>query len=393
MVEDRVGCGVASERGGRENDARAGRPRHREARPGSTLRPIVLKTVPERILIIRPSSLGDVVRTVPVLVSLRRAYPKARIDWLVNDAFLPAVEHHPDLTRAIAFPRKRIGEQVQHLKLGEVRAWARGNLREPRYDLVVDVQGLARSGLMAWLTRAPRRVGFSDARELGWLGLNERVKMPEGLHHVDRYLHVLREMGVEPVADLRLYPSEEDRAAVAGEPRLQRPYVVVSPATRGLGRAWPIERYAELAKELLAGTRYELSRVVVVGLANERVYCAPILALAEKDARVVDLVGSTSIGRLMAVIERAALVVCNDSAAMHMAVAFDRPLVALLGPTRVETSGPYRREGDVISGWRAEDMGVRHRDVARASEIMRRIAVEDVIAACGSRLKGDGVLG
>lgn len=347
---------------------------------------------PERLLIIRPSSLGDVVRTVPVLVSLRRAYPKAQIDWLVNDTFLPAVEHHPDLSRAIPFPRKRVGEQVKQLRLGELRAWAKANLREPKYDLVLDVQGLARSGILAWLTRAPRRVGFSDARELGWLGLNERVRMPEGLHHVDRYLRVLREMGVEPIADMRLYPSEEDRKAVASDERLRGRYALLSPATRGLGRAWPIERYAELAQTLLARSReLRLDRVVVVGLPNEKAYCSPVTSIPSEGTPIVDLVGGTSISRLMAVIERSALVVCNDSAAMHMAVAFDRPLVALLGPTKIETSGPYRRGQEVISGRRAEDVGVRHRDVARASEIMRRIALSDVVQACEERLQGRAV--
>ncbi len=345
------------------------------------------RPIPERILIIRPSSLGDVVRTVPVLVSLRRAYPKARIDWLVNDRFLPAVEHHPDLSRAIPFPRERVGEQVRRLKIADLRAWAKANLREARYDLVLDVQGLARSGIMAWLTRAPRRVGFADARELGWLGLNERVRLPEGLHHVDRYLHVLRAMGIEPVPDLRLYPPAADRAAVAGDARFGGRYVVLSPATRGLGRAWPIERYAALTKDLLDRSgAWGVDRVVVVGLGNEKVYCAPITSLSESDGRVVDLVGSTSIGRLMAVLERAALVVCNDSAAMHLAVAFGRPLVALLGPTRAETSGPYGRSEDVLSGWRPEDAGVRHRDVERAGAIMRRIEVEEVVRACGARL-------
>lgn len=348
---------------------------------------IVAKPTPERVLIIRPSSLGDVVRTVPVLVSLRRAYPKAQIDWLVNDAFVPAVQHHPDLTRAIPFPRTQVGEQVRNLRFGELRAWCKANLREPRYDLVLDVQGLAKSGLMTWLTRAPRRVGFADAREGGWLGLNERVRVPEGLHHVDRYLHVLREMGIEPIADLRLYPSAEDRSAIAHDERLRGRVVLLSPATRGLGRAWPIERYAELAREVLGhADEWGVTRVVVVGLGNERAYCAPVTSLATSDSRVVDLVGHTSIGRLMALIERADVLVCNDSAAMHMAVAFDRPLVALLGPTTVETSGPYRRSDDVLSGRRAEDVGVRHRDVARASEIMRRITLSEVVHACEVRL-------
>lgn len=329
-------------------------------------------------------------RTVPVLASLRRAYPGARIDWLVNPEFVPAIAHHPDLTAAVAFPRRDLSAWMKRGRFGAAWAWARRTLREPGYDLVVDAQGLARSGLLAWLTRSPRRVGYRDAREFGWLGLNERVKMPRDLHHVDRYLHLVRAMGVEARAEMRLYPAAEDREAVARDERLGGTrYVVVSPATRGLGRAWAIERYAALVRELLlrAG-EWGVERVMVVGLESERAYCRAVTEIGAGDARVVDLVGKTSISRLMAVIERAALVVCNDSAAMHMATAFARPMVALLGPTRAEISGPYGRPEAVVSGWRAGDEGVRHRDVARGRAIMDRITVEEALAACGRALGG-----
>ncbi len=340
---------------------------------------------PERILIIRPSSLGDVVRTVPALASLRRAYPGARIDWVVGEAFVDAVRHHPALTGIVPFPRRAIGEHLRRLRLGPVRAWLR-TLREPGYDLALDLQGLLRSGVMCRATQAARRVGFADARELGWVGYNQRVRVPAGTHHVDRYLLLLREIGVEPVADMRLYSAEVDREAVRRDARLAGRYVVISPTTRGAGRAWPIERYAALVEAILSRS-HELGveRVVVVGLGSERGACAPVLSIAARDGRVVSLLGETGISRLMAVLERAALVVCNDSASMHIAAAFGRPLVALLGPTRAETSGPYGRAGDVLSGLRDGER-VRHRDVARASEVMRRIGVDEVLAACVDRL-------
>lgn len=342
---------------------------------------------PERILIIRPSSLGDVVRTVPALASLRRAYPGARIDWVVGEAFVDAVRHHPALTGIVVFPRRLIGEHLRRLRLGRVREWL-ATLREPRYDLALDLQGLLRSGVMCRATRAARRVGFADARELGWIGYNQKVRVPKGTHHVDRYLLLLREIGVEPVADMRLYSAPEDREAVARDARLGGRYVVIAPTTRGSGRAWPIERYAALVEAILArSAELGVERVVLVGLGSERGACAPVLSTAARDGRVVSLLGETGISRLMAVIERAALVVCNDSAAMHIAAAFGRPLVALLGPTRAQTSGPYGRAGDVISRL-GEGERVRHRDVARASEVMRRIPVEDVVAACAARLGG-----
>lgn len=344
---------------------------------------------PGRILIIRPSSLGDVVRTVPVLVSLRRAFPAARIDWVVGEAFVPAVAHHPDLSGVVVFPRKAIGEHLARARLGPIRRWL-ATLREGEYDWALDLQGLARSGIMCRATRAGLRAGFADARELGWLGYNRRIRVAAGTHHVDRYLAFLRELGVEPVADMRLYADPSDRRSVEEDSRLAGQRVVVLAATtRGAGRAWPMARYRALLEGLLErGEGFDA--VAVVGLAAERGACAPLLELSAGDSRVVDLVGRTSIGRLMALIERSCLVVCNDSAAMHLAAAFARPMVALMGPTRVELSGPYGRSADVITRL-GEGERVRHRDVSRASEVMGRIGVEEVLEACARRLSRGGV--
>jgi ADP-heptose:LPS heptosyltransferase len=99
---------------------------------------------PSRILIIRPSALGDVCRTVPVLASLRRAWPQARIDWLVQDTFMDAIWYHPALTAAVPFPRAGLSADVKRLRLGRVLGWMGRTLREPGYDLVLDCQGLGR---------------------------------------------------------------------------------------------------------------------------------------------------------------------------------------------------------------------------------------------------------
>ena len=161
-------------------------------------------TDPARILMIRPSALGDVCRTVPCLVSLRRAFPAATIDWLVNDAFVPAVSAHPALNAAVAFDRRAFGDGIKRLQLGAARSFM-GELKARGYDLVVDLQGLARSGLLAWSTRAKRRVGYANARELGWLGCNERHHVDASIHAVDRMLRLIELAGVRPVLDMRLY--------------------------------------------------------------------------------------------------------------------------------------------------------------------------------------------
>ena len=164
---------------------------------------------PERLLLIRPSALGDVCRTVPLLRSLRAAYPHAHIDWLVRSDWQDAISAHPDLDGVVPFHR----DQLRHPWKSSHRTAARtlrSALREARYDLVLDAQGLFRSGLAAHWTRAPRRIGFADAREGGRWGLTEQVEIPEGTHAVDRMLGLLSPLGIPAQTDLQLFLSASE---------------------------------------------------------------------------------------------------------------------------------------------------------------------------------------
>lgn len=337
---------------------------------------------PKRILIVRTSSLGDIVRDVVALPALRRAFPDAAIDWILHTPFVDAIRHHPALTEAIPFDRAL-------LSFGNAPALFRflRELRGRRYDLAIDLQGLFKSALLTAATRAPRRVGFADARELAPLAYTQRVRVPpSATHHVDRRLALLHALNLSPApdaADLALYPGPDADRALAPDLAGKR-YLLISPATRGLGRAWPIDRFADLVRRLLHRTDLHLDAIVVVGLPSERDYCAPILN-APRDPRLIDRIGATTIPSLMALVRHAALVLCNDSAVMHLAVAFDRPLVALLGPTRLETSGPYQRPHDAIIH-RDPHERVRHRDARAAAAFMQRITVDEVERACAARL-------
>ena len=165
-----------------------------------------------RVLIIRPTALGDVVRTVPALVSLRAAMPQARIDWLVHDAYADAIRHHPALDGVIEFPRRRFGRAWTSPAIArELWRWT-ASLRRARYDLVFDLQGLARSGWFTFVTGAARRVGFANAREGAWLGYNRRHRVDAEVHAVDRMLALLEAEGVPVQRDMRLYLGDADRA-------------------------------------------------------------------------------------------------------------------------------------------------------------------------------------
>jgi heptosyltransferase-1 len=337
--------------------------------------------IPRRILLIRPSAMGDVARTAPLLASLRATFPDTRIDWLVQDTFIDLIRAHPALTNTVPFRRHlHAGESsISHLLA------LRRSLAGSKYDLVIDAQGLARSALLALATGAPRRIGLASAREFATLAYTQTVST-HAVHTVDRMLALASTAGAVPRTDplaLRLYTPPDARSFVATSPRLAgRRYVVIAPTSRWIAKQWPDERFAAVAQELAA----EGLTIALVGATGERHQVPRCLDLALANPNVIDILGRTSVGQLMNLIEHAALVLANDSAALHIAVAFNRPLVALFGPTHVDLVGPYRRPGDVIRHVSARDR-MDHKD-ARCRVLMERIGVAEVLEACRARLSG-----
>lgn len=342
---------------------------------------------PRRVLLIRPTALGDVARTVPALVSLRQAYPDARIDWLVNESFADVVRHHPALSNVVPFPRQRFSAALTRpAVLREMFAWAR-QLRHTQYDLAIDLQGLARSGFFAWLTRAPQRVGFADARELGWLGYNRRYHV-NAVHTVDQMLGLVAAHGITPSREMRLYLGEADRQwrdQFLHEHSINdAPYAVVAPTARWLCKCWPIQSYAAVMQRLLDDS--PIRHLFVVASPDEQRQIAPLRETFAGNS-VVHF-PQTSVGKLMALISGAALVLCNDSAALHIAVGFDRPIVTIFGPTDPAKVGPYRREETIVQppGIRPEDMA-DYRAKPHDQSLIARVSVDAVWEKVGTQLR------
>ena len=335
---------------------------------------------PGNILLIRPSALGDVCRTVPVVAALRTRFPNARIEWMVQQGFEDAVRHHPAVDSIVPFNRRALGRQILRGDLKETRSFL-GALRAARYDLVIDAQGLARSAVFMWSTRAPVRIGYRQAQEGAWLAANRRVDAPRDMHTVDRMLRLAEAAGTDIAQpDMRLYTDADAQSQVILE--YPERYAVIAPTSRWASKRWPDERFAAVARTLLE--RGWVERVIIVGAPGERTQCPACLSLAAEHPRVTDRVGSTSVGMLMALIARAALVIANDSAAVHMAVGFDRPTVALFGPTDTARVGPYRRQDTVIQH-RTPDDPIDHKNDANAV-LMERITTDEVLARASDAL-------
>jgi lipopolysaccharide heptosyltransferase I len=349
----------------------------------------------KRILIVRPSALGDVCRTVPVLATLRRAWPEAVIDWLVQDEFAAAIEAHPALDEAVRFPRQQFARWWRSPAVARRLAGWLADLGRRRYDLVIDCQGLSRSGLITWATRARRRVGPRGARELGWLGYTVRHPVPRAAHTVRQMMSLLVAEGLEPVYDMRLYAAEADRAWWAAQ-RAELgmaggAYAVLAPTTRWPSKRWPQDRWSQLIEPL---AERGLRRVVLIGAPSE---LSQVRQIAERAPSVINLVGRATVGRTMAVIADADLVVANDSAPLHMAVGFQRPCVGLYGPTDPTLVGPWGADHAVVrAGGPGPRPGRRFRDPKLGDALMRLIDAAHVqqridrVLDRAARSAGDG---
>jgi lipopolysaccharide heptosyltransferase I len=309
------------------------------------MQPITLPAPPASILIIKPSAIGDVVHGLPILSLLRRKWPEAKISWLVTPACAGILDRHPMLHEVIHFDRRAYAKAWRNWRtFKSLRAFARG-LRDRRFDLAIDLQGLLRSGWLARATRAPVRVGLSDAREGARIFYTHRVPTALGApggerHAIERYLCVTEALGCgrEPV-EFPFPTDDADRAHVAAL-LPPSPYAVLMPGTNWETKRWPVERFAALVAPLRE--RFGLESIVAGGPADADL-AAPI-----ECAGALNLAGKTTLRQLVALLERAAVVVANDSGPMHIAAALGRPLVAPFGPTSPVRTGPYRRMDSVI---------------------------------------------
>ena len=330
----------------------------------------------QRVLLIRPSALGDVSRTVPCLVALRQALPDAHIDWLVNANFADAVAAHPLLDGVVPFDRHHPRAIPALLR----------RLRAQRYDLVIDLQGLARSGLFTRATGAARRIGFANAREGAWLAYNERHRLPRDLHTVDRMRGLLDAAGFPGPADLTLYvPDDAARAVAAITAGWDGPYACLAPTARWGCKCWPVERFAAIGADTLATGRAR--RLVVVASPREsaavrRGIDAALPAALRDRVHYPD----TRVGTLMAWIAGARALLGNDSAALHLAVGLNRPTVSLFGPTDPARVGPGRwtpahappAEHRVIRAPDTIGRTLKYRRYKDDDTLMRGIGLDDV---------------
>jgi lipopolysaccharide heptosyltransferase II len=299
---------------------------------------------PLKVLILKPSSLGDVVQALPVLRLIKAHLPDSEIYWWIDSNLAPLLKGDPDLTGLILFERRHWARPRNWVALWRNVRW----MREQRFDWVIDLQSLARSGAFAWLARGRLTIGLDEARE-GARGLYDVIiaRPSAHAHAVDWYLAVLPALGVPLGRQFEWLPERPDvrEALVKRWPLNGAPLLALQPGARWPNKRWPVEYYAELARRL--ATACPALRLVVLGASEDGALGATI-AGAVGSSRAVDLTGKLSLPEMVECIRLSALMVTNDTGPMHVAAALGKPVIALFGPTDPRRTGPYQQLESVL---------------------------------------------
>jgi heptosyltransferase I len=331
-----------------------------------------------RFLIVRLGSLGDVVHAIPVAAALRRAFPEARIDWLVGPKHREILDLVPVLDRRLTLSSKAFFRTVS-----EIRA--------ARYDAAIDLQGLIKSAVVARLSGARRIIGHT-ARHLReplarWLytdvhdpgGGGGIYSTDETRHVVQLNLSLLEPLGVTPSPPEYPLALVESAAARAEEQRTAGRYALLNPGAAWPNKRWPPERLGAVAAALR--DRHGLLSAVLWG-PGERPLAEAVAAHSHGAAAVT---APTTVADVVALARGASILVSGDTGPMHIAAAVGTPLVGIYGPTMPERNGPWRTEDETVSRFAVCECHLLRR-CTHARMCLLDIDVAEVVAAVERRL-------
>jgi heptosyltransferase-1 len=326
-----------------------------------------------RFLLVRLSSLGDVVHALPAASALRDAFPEARIDWVIDARWKRLLEGNPDLNEAIAYDRRHAGGLSSSIH----------KLRAARYTCAIDFQGLYKSALLALASGAPRRIGFqsSYAREgLVAMLYTDRVN-PLGPHKVDHNRTLVERSGAQlsqPRFPLAIRPEDDDLVTRELKNRGVTDFYVLNPGGGWLSKCWPAERYGELHRRL--AERYGWRAIVSFGPGEDRLASELVRVAGNTPPLAIPL----ALGPLMALLRRAKFMVSADTGPLHLASALGTSVVGLFGPTDPARNGPFSPND--ISVRNPRHSITTYARGASYSSAMLSITVDQVVEAVERRM-------
>ncbi|MCX8069354.1 MAG: glycosyltransferase family 9 protein, partial [Thermodesulfovibrionales bacterium] len=255
--------------------------------------------------------MGDIVHALPVLHAIKNVFPNDETHWLVAKGFEGLLQGHPLIDKLIVINKdywkkiNSLGKTIKELKTLSV------TLKEQNYDIVIDLQGLLRSGILTALTKAPIRIGFSDAREGSPFFYNKKIEGGKDIHAVHRYLKLAKVITGNEIKDIQfpfppINPSDKVKMTIDK----LKSFNIIIPGARWQSKKWQTEKFAQLV------TFLDKSSIILGTKADSR--SAQLIHKIAPD-KVIDLTGQTDLKEMIYIISNANLVITNDTGPMHIA--------------------------------------------------------------------------
>ncbi|MCK5595156.1 glycosyltransferase family 9 protein [bacterium] len=317
--------------------------------------------------------MGDVIHALPVLTTLKKHYPEAEVAWIVKNKFSDLLTDNPDLTDIIPFDDNSFLQLIK-------------TLRKRDFDVALDLQGLFRSGILAYFSKASHRIGFSriNSRELSCMFSNQRITPPQkAVHVVDKNLSLLESMGIsEYVYDFKIHMSAQDLRFAKEFFVLKKlvperdKIIMLNPGAGWPTKCWPAENFLRLADKL---TKYSnLNAKVIMSWGPQE---KGLMKNIKNDTNnSIAIMPQSTIKQLAATIKSCDLFVGSDTGPTHLAAALEVPVVGLYGPSDPERNGPYgtkniiiQKDIPCISCWKRKCAKI---------DCMKDISVDEVFEAC-----------
>jgi lipopolysaccharide heptosyltransferase I len=353
----------------------------------------------ERILIIRLSAIGDVVRTLPVANALRERFPTAHIAWVVEEKARDVLAHQPEIDETIVFQRNRwkkgILNPLRFLRTtGEVCRFVK-ELRDEHYDIVFDFHGILKSGLISYISGAKERVGFDRGYCKEWNHLFNNRKVSPRSNRISRFKRnfaLLGPLGLERGGrDVGLHVSQEDVDYVdqffrSRCPGMSGSLVAIHPGTspKTAYKRWASAKYSELADRLVEELNVS---VVFTWGPGEKAMVDEVRTRMKRDSMVAP--ETHSLKQLAELFRRCSVYIGNDTGPMHIASLVKTPVVGIYGPTDHIVNAPYEGTSHIIVRKDLPCSPCRNRG-CKDVECMRAISTQDVFDAARMLLKSRG---
>jgi heptosyltransferase-1 len=306
-------------------------------------------------LIVRLSSLGDVIQTLPLPAAIRRSFPQAKIGWVIDEELVPAIAGHRDVDYIHSCPRSRWRKEafnpVCWRRIGRELSGFAGEIRGAGYDLAIDAQGLLMSALIPFMARIKRRIGFAHRRELSHFFYTEKyVSKLEYFDaetpHSQHMLALVRAIGCDTSGCQARLPEvaphlRDNLTTMLDQAFTGRgPLVALAPGTRWSSKQWPAQYWRELLEMILTRTA---ANVVLVGSQDDAQFAEELAQHSGERGpnRILNLAGKTTLPELYAVLGRVSIMIAPDTAPLHVAgAARCAHLIGIYGPTPGGRTGP-----------------------------------------------------